>query len=167
MMLDPSHLCLVFPNDTWLPSRGLLLEVNRDASEVSRLLMTWRSSSISSDGDQGSWPPAVFHVLRRRWNFCTMEQLPNGSHIYRGDREVLCCIQPSFHTAHRGLLVQSQLYAATGLRSYSAFLQNHEMQRKSLGLGRGNMDVRRGIQVWESLWQLYRWNRCQMLIVSV
>jgi len=55
---------------------------------------------------------------------------------------VLCRIQPGLHTSHGGLLVQSQLYAATGLgREDSALPHTREMQKRRLDLGRGNMGV--------------------------
>lgn len=45
--------CLIFPMVlTWLPSRGLLLELDRDACEVSRLLTTWRSRSVINNGNK-------------------------------------------------------------------------------------------------------------------
>lgn len=45
--------CLIFPMvSTWLRSRGLLLELDRDACEVSRLLTTWRSRSVISNGNK-------------------------------------------------------------------------------------------------------------------
>lgn len=161
-MLCLSHPCLIFPGNTWLPSRGLLLEVDGDACEGSKHLTTGRSRSISSDGGETQSRVPGLLLLRRRQKLRhnglgqSQLQLPSGvpdrSHIFRGDREVLCHIQPAFHSSHSGLLVQSQPCATTALgRGDSALPQTHEMQKMRLGLGRGNMGVRRGIQGWQSL----------------
>lgn len=65
---------------------------------------------------------------------------------------MLGCIQPGFRTAHSDVLVLSQPYATGELgRGDSALAQTREVQKRRLGLGRGNMGVRRGIQGWQSL----------------
>lgn len=156
MVLCLSHSCLIFPSDTWLPSRGLCWKWT-DACEGSRLLTTWRSRSISSNGGRtqtrvpGLLLPSTCSGGGGSSGTMGQSQLqlpsvaPDGSHIFR-DREVLRCIQSGFHTSHGGLLVQSQPYATTGLgRGDSALPQTHEVWKRRLGLGRGNMGVRRGI----------------------
>lgn len=112
-MLCLSHLSLIFPGDIWLLSRGLLLEVDRDAFEGRRLLTTWTSRPIGTDESKTQTrvpslllPSTCSGGGDKNSGTMTQCQLhlpsvaPEGSLFFRGVREVLRCIQPGFHSSH-------------------------------------------------------------------
>lgn len=145
----------VFARDTWLLSRGLLLEVDRDACEGRRLLTTWTSRSVSTDESKTQARAPSLLLLSTcsgggDGNSSTMRQsqlhilsvAPEGSCFVRGVREVLCCIQPAFHTSHGGLLVQSHLYAT---RDWGEEIQ---LSHRPMRCGRG--DWVWGEEIWVS-----------------
>lgn len=172
-------LCLVTLVWSYPAIHGCLAEaaagLGGDAYEVSRLLATWRSRSVSSDGGKtqtrvpGLLLPSTGSGGVRSSSTMGYSQpqhppvAPDRIYIFRAGREVLCCIQPGFHTVaswYRASDVPPQHWAEEIQLSY-----------RSMSCKRGNRVWGEEIQVSEEefrvgkAWQLYRWNHCQMLIV--
>lgn len=141
--------------------------VERGACEGGGLLTTRNSHLVSKERGQRdrsgglprSWPPPAFHLLGRRWKLHHNRVLPASASLCRPQQK------SHLQKTQRGVTFPYSAWFSSSTRGDSALPWTCELQERRPGLGRGNTGFRRGIQGWQSLRQLYRLNRCQMLIV--